>query len=416
LSNGPSLSGISIVCVFNDPSVRRDCLDRSLARYCGDVDVEYLPIDNTSHRFTSAGAALNHGAASARHEVVAFAHQDVFLHSIDRVAAAGSALSAGEWGLLGANGVPHVGRFAGRMRDRVQLIGSHEPVPVDVDSVDEVLFLVSRSRLLQHPLTEDPDLAWHAYAVEYGLRMRRLGLRVGAVDMAVTHNSLTINLDRLDVGHRRVAALYPEQLPLRTTCGPIGSRPDSWRSAPVLRSHRWRLRWLRKSAEAVLARRRLAVPVVLSDIRHEVDMLDFSVDSPLHLLSLDREGGFAEFGSDPVTLTRCGKPVVMHSFGDLPSLVLTADEITTGGGSVLVPDLELEDLGAFASMAEKRSPWVTGLLPGGVWVLGGRAAEHLPPEWSLPQAVPLGARRRRRRSLEACIVPVSRDEAPRTVR
>jgi hypothetical protein len=403
--------------VFNDPAVRRDCLDRSLASYGGDVDVEYLPIDNTSHRFTSAGAALNHGAALARHQVVAFAHQDVFLHSIDRLAAAGAALTAGEWGLLGANGVPRVGRFVGRMRDRVQVIGSHAPVPVDVDSVDEVLFLVSRDRLLEHPLTEDPDLAWHAYAVEYGLRMRRLGLRVGAVDMAVTHNSLTINLDRLDCGHRRVAALYPEQVPLRTTCGPIGPRPDTWRSAPLLRNHRWRLRWLRKSAEAVAARRLLAVPVVLSDIRHEVDLLDFSTDSPLHLLSLDREGGFAKFSSDPVTLTRCGKPVVMHSFADLPSLVLAAAEITTGGGSVLVPDLELEDLSAFTSLAEQRGPWITGLLPGGVWVLGGRAAGRLPSEWSLPEAVPLGSNRaRRRRASGVGTVSSARDEEPRTTR
>jgi hypothetical protein len=176
------------------------------------------------------------------------------------------------------------------------------------------------------------------------------------------------------------------------------------------------MRWLKKSAEAVLARRRLAVPVVLSDIRHEVDLLDFSADSPLHLLSLDREGGFAEFSSEPVTLMRCGKPVVMHSFTDLGSLVRVAGEIATSG-SVLVPDLELDDLSAFAALTATDAPWVTGLLPGGVWVLGGHAATRLPSEWSLPQAVPLGAgRSHRRRALEDHDVSEVKEEGQRLAR
>lgn len=178
--------GISIICVFNNLSVRRNCLDRSIEAYTGPASIDFIPIDNTAHTFKTAGAALNHGASRARHDVVVFVHQDVYFHSIDELVRAASFLTHDDWGLLGANGVTSLGRSAGRLRDRVQLIGSSAPAPVEVDSLDEVLFMVRRDRVLEYPLTEDNDLAWHAYAVEYGIRMRAQGLRVGAVNLAVT--------------------------------------------------------------------------------------------------------------------------------------------------------------------------------------------------------------------------------------
>ena len=148
---------ISIVCVFNNPKVGQDCLDRSSARTQVRSISTTLRWTIEVHTFTSAGAALNHGARQARHELVAFAHQDVYLHSIDRLAIAGSAFLGGTWGLLGANGVTSQGESVGRLRDRAQLIGRHAPTPVEADRVEmrEVLFMVPREQLLRHPLTED---------------------------------------------------------------------------------------------------------------------------------------------------------------------------------------------------------------------------------------------------------------------
>ena len=165
--------GISIVCVYNDLAVRRECLDRSIEAYVGGVDVDYVAVDNTTHAFSTAGAALNHGARKARHELVAFVHQDVYLHSINRLVDAGVAFKDGTWGLLGANGVTSKGENVGRLRDRAQVIGAHAPSPVEVDSVDEVLFMAPRDLVLNNPISEDGALAWHAYAVEYGLRHTR---------------------------------------------------------------------------------------------------------------------------------------------------------------------------------------------------------------------------------------------------
>lgn len=381
--------GISIVCVFNDVDVRRECLDASIAAYAGTVDIEYIPVDNRDHAFASAGAALNHGARLARHPVVAFAHQDVYLHSVDRLLVAASAFAENSWGLLGANGVASDGENVGRIRDRTQLIGRPALLPVEVDSVDEVLFLVPRALVLAEPLSEDPDLAWHAYGVEYSLRVLGLGLRAGAVDLAVTHNSLTVNMARLDEAHRTVGLLHPDRLPIQTTCGVVGGRDSRLRSWGVVRHHGWRVRWLRHSWLARRARRRLDVPVVLSDIREEVDLLPLHADVPLRLVNVDRSGTFAEHDRTPLRFTRHGRPVVMSSVrtvAEVRDVVGTSDD----GQIVLVVGLALDDLEALRGVADGTRPWLLGLHPGEIWLLGGLSPDRLPESWSRRAAVPLG--------------------------
>lgn len=380
------IPGISIVCVFNNIDVRRNCLDRSIEAYDGPVSVEYIPVNNTANGFRSAGAALNYGASQARHEVLVFVHQDVYLHSLDRIAQAAAHILGDRWGVLGANGVTNDGKSVGRIRDRVQLIGQDAPYPHEVDSLDEVLFMVRRDRILRYPLTEDPDLSWHAYAVEYGLRLRSQGLLVGAVDLAITHNSLTINLDKLDVAHRRVALLYPESLPVATTCGRIGHSAQRWRSVGVLRDHGWRLRWLRESRVARQFYRQLPVPVVLADIRHDVDLLDYSDSAPLYLFNLDYAGGFAEYESNPLHLLRRDRPIICCSSRNCRELVSELDNVPSSA-SWLVTDIELGDLHFFRNRSDLES-CVAGVARTGIWLAGGHITRHLPAQWRDTRALP----------------------------
>jgi hypothetical protein len=249
--------------------------------------------------------------------------------------------------------------------------------------------MVPREFMLSHPLTEDPDLAWHAYAVEYGLRLRRLGKRVGAIDLAVTHNSLTINVAKLDVAHRRVGAMYPELRPIRTTCGTVGVQEDRWRHLPVIRQHRWRLRWLRHSLVAAKVRRRMNAPVVLSDIRHEVDLLPFSDESPLYLFNVDRSGGFADVAAEPLCFTRYGRPVIMRTVRSMSHLLAVLRQMPPAS-RILVVDVEFADLEEISRQPGQDRDWLVGIQSGALWLLGGPAARELPGQWLLPQAVPLG--------------------------
>ena len=175
---------------------------------------------------------------------------------------------------MGAVGVTSDGRFFGRVRDRVFLLGDPASQPTPVDCVDEALFIIPRRLLEREPLTEHQDFAWHAYAVEYGLRARAAGLRVCAVDIPSTHNSLTVNLDQLDVAYAALVENHPEASPVMTPQGIVGGKPRLRHRTGVLSAHRWRYRWLRESCDARAGSRAIGgTPCVLADIRMDVDYL-----------------------------------------------------------------------------------------------------------------------------------------------
>ncbi len=275
---------ISIVCVYNDPAVLASCLERSVDLGRREApQVELIAIDNRDQRFTSAGAALNHGARDARHPVVAFVHQDVYLHSLAALEAAGALLVANpEVGMLGAVGITPLGQVAGIVRDRVVMLGNPSDGVTEVDSLDEVLFMLRREDVLASPLTDDPDLAWHAYAVEYAAREHSRGRRVLTVDSALTHNSMTLNLDRLAEAHARIADLYPNIVPLQTTCGVVRAPDDRSRLRTLARRRRGLATWLDESRTAWRLSRATHMPysdVVLGDVRLEIDDLLDLVDA-----------------------------------------------------------------------------------------------------------------------------------------
>ena len=307
---------VSIVTVFNDAEVRRACLDRSIEAHRAEApDTEYLPVDNSGGAFATAGAALNHGAARARHDYVAFVHQDVYLHSLTALEeAAGRLADDDRIGLLGAFGVTLEGAFVGRVRDRVFLGGAPAREPTTVDSVDELLFMVPRRLLEREPLTEDPELAWHAYAVEYGLRVRARGRRVCAVDIPLTHNSLTVNLDRLELAYADDRGEAPRG---HARLHAAGQGADAAASGPArLSAHRWRYRWLLESIRAQRGRRAMgAAPWVLADVRLDVDdvLARIPADAPLLVVNVDAHGDFIDERPGPLALTRAGRPVLFTS-------------------------------------------------------------------------------------------------------
>lgn len=382
---------VSIVCVFNDEQVRRRCLDRSIEDGRASApDTEYIPMDNTTHKYATAGAALNAGAAVARHDVVAFAHQDVALHSLPALEEAAAHLLDEKLGLLGAVGIASDGRIIGRMRDRVILIGESTDTPIDVDSLDEVLFLIRRDQVLEHPLSTSADLAWHAYAVEYGMRVRRLGLRVAAVDIPHTHNSMTTNLARLREAHEKVAALYPEQTPLRTTCGVVGAHRRTLSGEKLLEPQRWRYRWAKESVKVHRLRRRTGFDRwVLGDIRIDVDgLLAVLPDPPLRIVSWTDGSRFADAGEKPLDLLR-GDVAVELSSGDVPRLLEAVQEAARGA-SVLLTDLNAGALTTLRREVGDRpaiAGWDSSI---GAWLVLGPAAALAPPVWTTNRARPLG--------------------------
>lgn len=384
---------VSVITVFNDLETRRACLDRSIEHLRDQApDLEYLPIDNTDGSFDSAGAALNHGAAQATRDFVVCVHQDVYLHSLEALEEAAAMLARDDSiGLLGAVGPDAKGRFFGRIRDRVFLLGAPAPEPTVVDCVDEVLFIVSRRALAREPLSEAPELAWHAYAVEYGLRTRARRAQVCAANIPLTHNSLTVNLERLEVAYETLAGTYPDVMPVMTPQGLVGGGPRLRDRITVLEEHRWRFRWLVESRAARAGRQAAdGSPCVLTDIRLDIDALLARVpdDKPLLVVNVDSGGFFTEDRRAPLTLTRMGRRLLLTSAkaGEIPRVV--AD--SPSSGPVLVTNLDLDDVRALAARLPGDGRILGYRTSTGYWMLIGAEPAMLPAEWLTPQATPVG--------------------------
>ena len=224
--------------------------------------------------------------------------------------------------------------------------------------------MAPRCLVQREPVSESPELAWHAYAVEYGLRARSLGLRVCAVDIPLTHNSLTMNLDRLDAANRAVAASHPDALPVRVPAGIIASPSDTGPGAGILSSHRWRYRWLRESVPAHLGRlASQAGSCVLSDIRFDIDnVISSDPDSSLLVINLDPEDEFTDEQPGPLELMRRAYPLQMIS-QPLPRLI---DRLAARDSSASKLLTNLEDGGPASPFLESgRTAMPPGVSQGG---------------------------------------------------
>lgn len=383
---------VSVVCVFNDPVLRAACLDRSIEAGLAEApETEYLPIDNTDNRYASAGAALNLGARLASNDVVAFVHQDVYLHSLEALERAAARLLADPTvGLVGAVGVTSSGRVAGVVRDRVVMIGQPAAEADTIESVDEVLFLVPRARALADPLSEEPDLAWHAYALEYGARARSRGQRVVVEDIPLTHNSLTANLERLTDAHEFVASLYPLLTPLQTTCGVVRTTRDSGRIRTAVRRRRGAAAWWRESLAAVGLASAADEPtnaVVLGDIRLLIDdALELAGATGLDVVNL----GASEPSAWAVgELPRRGREVAAAA---RPAAAFEALPTPATGRALLVTGVDRSVLRRLAP-ALRDTPHVLGLLRDtGAWLLCHPGAPQARALWTTRRSAPFGRR------------------------
>jgi hypothetical protein len=369
---------VSIVCVYNDADVLESCLKRSVdAGLASAPGTEFIGVDNRAGRFPTAGAALNHGAASAHNDVVVFVHQDVVLHDLPALEAVAAVVEHDPAiGVLGSVGVDGTGRVIGRMRDRVVQIGEPAPRPRDIDSLDEVLFMISRQRVLAEPISTDPELAWHAYAVEYAARVRSQGLRAVAMDIPITHNSLTVNLARLDVAHQHVGRLFPASLPIHTTCGVI--RDDEPGFHRNLRRLGRLAIWWRESVTAVRAgSARPGARVVLADIRLLVDQAaELAGADVIHARDVAGGTGEPTAADDLVRLgRRFDARTATLADVDREIAQLPPHEL------LLVTNVPVAGLRELPSLDWR--PSVIGVWDDlGVWALAGASADELAPLWA----------------------------------
>ena len=208
-------------------------------------------ISTTSRSTTATAVSVSlaphqFGAARACDDHLVFADQDVVLHSLAALERAAAALDADHGiGLAGAIGVEHEGRLVGRVRDRVVLLASASPDRRRRCRRRAALHRAAPC-LRPRPAVRVADVRLARLRRRVRPRLRRNGLRVCAVDVPLTHNSLSRNIEDLDAAHAEIARV--------SGCAAgADADPDRLRRALARRrrrvdpGHAWRLRWLRES-------------------------------------------------------------------------------------------------------------------------------------------------------------------------
>jgi GT2 family glycosyltransferase len=179
----------------------------------------------TKQGYSCAGKAYNAGIEEARHDLLVFAHQDVYLpHNwISNLECALTQLASDDpnWAVLGAFGVAkgHAAELRGYCYSTGlrRVLGAPFPKPIAAQSLDELVLVVRRSSGLRF----DEDLpGFHLYGTDVCLQAERQGMGSYIVSAFCIHNANGIRYLPADFwrAYFYLRRKWWEALPVTTCC------------------------------------------------------------------------------------------------------------------------------------------------------------------------------------------------------
>jgi GT2 family glycosyltransferase len=211
---------VGIVAAVNDETVLSENLKRSPSIAQGDV-----PLLELRHQ-PSASRAYNAGLDASSHDIVVFAHQDVYLPAswLDTLLAAIAALERRQprWDVIGLVGVTATGKAVGRVWSSGigRELGEAFADPIEAVSIDEMVIVLRRASGLRF---DEKLPGFHLYATDLCLTARAAGAAVHVVHAPAVHNSVPVRTLRgayLDA-YRYLKKKWAPLLPIRTPIAPI---------------------------------------------------------------------------------------------------------------------------------------------------------------------------------------------------
>lgn len=195
---------VSIICCYNKPHEYQELLE-SLKKQ--NVVYEVIAVDNVDQGFTSAAAALNSGAQSAKGDVLVFLHQDIIFLDSDSLSKLVTAVSACE------NRACVVGVF-GASHKQKGYVGEF----LEQDSLDECCVAMTKKTWESFKFNASLCDGWHLYVVELCIRVRQAGGLVLSGNFDIRHLS-TGNVDEAYMAtYRRLLTWYKSEKWICTTC------------------------------------------------------------------------------------------------------------------------------------------------------------------------------------------------------
>lgn len=180
----------SIICIYNKTKLKQE-LEKSLD--CQEnIEYEKIFIDNTQQKYKNAKDALIEATQKTNGKYLLFLHQDIIFENKNTLKILYDNLEKQEdFGIAGVAGQREKKVFSnithGKNRTRV----SNEILEdvVEVDTVDECLFVIKKNNLMQYNFDSLICNTWHLYSVEYSLMMKVAGKKIIVIPIQIYHAS-----------------------------------------------------------------------------------------------------------------------------------------------------------------------------------------------------------------------------------
>ena len=188
------MKNISLISVYNSKEKLQEMIDS--ANIQTGVNIDYVSIDNSTNRFSSASQALNYGVKKAVGEVIVFLHQDIVfldenqLLNIYEFAMNNKSVIFGSAGVKSKEEDPSgtilSGMYGGPDKSKMETIDK----PTDCLTLDECLIACHRDCLDKVSFDEVVCDGWHLYGADLCLQANLVnGMSVMVIPMNIWHKS-----------------------------------------------------------------------------------------------------------------------------------------------------------------------------------------------------------------------------------
>jgi GT2 family glycosyltransferase len=213
----------TVISVYNNKEIFEKCLLSSLNKQLSEFETIF--IDNTHNVYQSAAKAFNEAIEKANGKYIIFAHQDIIIEDPEWMIKVQEVLDSLEnIGVVGVAGckenekgvytnIRHGSdkRYAGDYRVNK---------PIEVQTVDECLFIIPKDVLKKIQFDEATCYNWHFYAADFCLQSALEGYKVYVIPSDIYHLSPgnSLNLDYYKTAKRLYKKYKKSYKIINTTC------------------------------------------------------------------------------------------------------------------------------------------------------------------------------------------------------
>ena len=162
-------------------------------------DYELIVIDTNEKKYNGCVEALNDGFAKSTGEYIMFVHHDVEFCDKNELSNIYNCILNLDFGIVGVAGATFsrnylIGNITnGANKENISSLVIDKPE--EVQTLDEVLFIIKRDTLNKYPLNI-LNTTWHLYAVEYSLLMHDNDKKVYVIPSNIYHASPGYSLNK----------------------------------------------------------------------------------------------------------------------------------------------------------------------------------------------------------------------------